>query len=196
MNSKLSDFQFLVRALDFAANKHRDQRRKDEFATPYINHPISVMKILSNEANIEDKYVLSAALLHDTIEDTNTTYSDIVNEFGLPVASIVLEVTDDKSLPRDVRKQKQIEHASTLSLEASLVKIADKIANLRDLKHFPPVKWTEERRLDYFSWAQKVVSNIKSPHPVLLKLFQASLIPELKTEPPENLIRLKKIKKV
>jgi guanosine-3',5'-bis(diphosphate) 3'-pyrophosphohydrolase len=128
-----SQVGLLLRALAFAAHKHRDQRRKNKDASPYINHPIAAANAISNEGGIDDPVVLAAALLHDTIEDTDTTYDELVREFGKEIAAIVLEVTDDKSLPKDERKRLQIAHAARRSPKAKLVKLADKICNLRDV---------------------------------------------------------------
>ena len=132
-----------MECLQFAAKKHRNQRRKDAQETPYINHPINVATILSVEALIEDEQVLMAALLHDTVEDTETTFEEIEDLFGVEVCSIVREVTDDKSLEKQERKRLQIEHAAGSSPKAKLVKLADKLDNLRDLEHNLPNGWTE-----------------------------------------------------
>lgn len=164
--------KLLVAALEFAAKKHRDQRRKDHAASPYINHPIALVQILVGDANIQDEVVLAAALLHDTIEDTDTTAEEITEHFGEKISSIVLEVTDDVSLSRSERKALQIAHAPTLSPEAALVKLADKIANLRDLSIAPPLNWSEKRKNDYCQWAKQVVERIPNPHPRLLTLFE------------------------
>jgi len=123
----------LIRAAAFAAHKHRDQRRKDAASSPYINHPLALADVLANEGGIEDVDVLCAALLHDTIEDTETTAEELQRKFGSKITSIVLEVTDDKSLPKVERKRLQVEHARHASHEARLVKLADKICNLRDI---------------------------------------------------------------
>ncbi|XP_054926863.2 guanosine-3',5'-bis(diphosphate) 3'-pyrophosphohydrolase MESH1 isoform X1 [Dermacentor andersoni] len=151
----------LIETVNFAAVKHRKQRRKDEDATPYINHPIGVARILTHEANVYDIPTLQAAILHDTVEDTDTTFEEIERNFGSKVRSIVEEVTDDKSLPKQVRKQLQIEHASGCSREAKLVKLADKLYNLRDLQRCTPVGWSRSRVQEYFGWAEKVVHGLR-----------------------------------
>lgn len=168
--SKVLTAQFL-QALQFAAHKHRDQRRKGADKTPYINHPIAVANILLNEANITDESVLIAALLHDTVEDTDTTFEEIEARFGKTVRDIVSEVTDDKSLPKAARKQAQIDHASGLSDRAQLLKLADKTANLRDMATVPPADWPEKRIDDYFEWGKAVVDQIRDAHPQLKALF-------------------------
>jgi guanosine-3',5'-bis(diphosphate) 3'-pyrophosphohydrolase len=166
-------FSNFVRALAFASLKHSQQRRKDADASPYINHPIALVSILAVEAGINDCETLCAALLHDTIEDTDTSVEELVEAFGGPVASLVQEVTDDKRLPKAERKLRQVEHAAHLSPKARSVKLADKIANLRDVADSPPVNWSLATRQEYFDWAKQVVDKIPDPPPGLLSLFMA-----------------------
>lgn len=161
----------LIRAVSFAAHKHRNQRRKDADASPYINHPIALADVLANEGAIDAVAVLCAAVLHDTIEDTDTTAGELEVAFGSAVSSIVLEVTDDKSLPKDERKKLQIEHAPHISPDAKLVKLADKICNLRDLLASPPADWEQERKQAYFDWAAAVVAGLRGVHPGLEAVF-------------------------
>src|SRR4030081_655862 len=132
------DLALLLKALAFAAHKHRDQRRKDAESSPYINHPIALADVLINEGGVTDVEVLCAALLHDTVEDTATTHEELENAFGSKRGRIVAEGTDAMSLPKVGRKRVQIEHAASLSKEAKLVKLADKICNLRDVSDHPP----------------------------------------------------------
>lgn len=165
----------IMRTLSFAAGKHRDQRRKDVQASPYINHPIALAGILANEVGITDTAVICAALLHDTVEDTETTVDELVDRFGLEIASIVAEVTDDKTLPKRERKLRQIEHARTASEKARLVKLADKIANLRDIAASPPADWDIARKREYFDWAARVVDGIRGTHPALEALFDTAM---------------------
>ncbi len=160
-----------IKAVAFAANKHRNQRRKDPEASPYINHPIALADVLANEGGIVNNDILCAAVLHDTIEDTETTEAELLATFGKKITSIVLEVTDDKSLPKEVRKQKQVEHAPHISHEAKLVKLADKICNLRDILAAPPADWSLERKLAYFEWAWQVVAGFKGINSKLEKVF-------------------------
>lgn len=150
----------LMQGLQFAACKHRTQRRKDN-ETPYINHPINVATILAVEGGISDETVLIAALLHDTVEDTDATFADIETHFGEEICAIVREVTDDKSLGKQERKRLQIEHAATSSRNAKLVKLADKLDNLRDLNRKAPIGWSLERQEQYYIWAKKVVDNMR-----------------------------------
>ena len=159
-----------VQALNFAAQKHRDQKRKDN-QTPYINHPIAVAHILLAEAGVADEAVLMAALLHDTVEDTDATFEEIEQHFGQCVRDIVAEVTDDKTLPKAVRKQQQIDHASHLSDRARLIKLADKTANLRDIATSPPNDWSTARIDDYIEWGKAVVDRIRGSHAQLEQLF-------------------------
>ncbi|KAA8769471.1 HD domain-containing protein [Burkholderia pseudomallei] len=164
----------LVAAIAFAADKHRNQRRKDREASPYINHPIALANVLANEAGVEDERVLIAAVLHDTIEDTETTEQELLRLFGKDVADIVTEVTDDKSLPKAERKRLQVEHAGHISRRAKLVKLADKICNLRDIAKSPPADWSLERKQEYFDWAKDVVDGLRGAHPGLEANFDAA----------------------
>ena len=151
--------QLILKAAHFAAHKHRNQRRKDEEKTPYINHPIAVAKIISEIGNIEDPEIIAAALLHDTIEDTDTKPEELIENFGERVCSLVQEVTDDKTLPKLQRKQRQIDHAKEISGDAALIKLGDKISNVTDITKTPPTNWDSRRRLEYFEWAEKVINN-------------------------------------
>jgi len=168
------DTGLLLKALAFAAERHSRQRRKDVDASPYINHPIALANVLANEAGIDDAEVLAAAVLHDTLEDTETTVADLDAAFGPRICRIVLEVTDDKTLAKAVRKQLQIDLAPQLSHEAKLVKLADKICNLRDVATAPPVGWVLERRQAYFDWARQVVDRMRGSHAVLEAIFDAA----------------------
>ena len=161
----------ILDALQFAAHKHRDQRRKDLESSPYINHPIALANVLWREGGVQQAEVISAALLHDTIEDTDTTEAELRQRFGKKVAGIVAEVTDDKSLDKAVRKRLQVEHAPHLSREAKLVKLADKISNLRDMAASPPKTWPKSRVREYFDWAKRVVDGLRGVHPQLEKIF-------------------------
>ncbi|TVQ95251.1 MAG: bifunctional (p)ppGpp synthetase/guanosine-3',5'-bis(diphosphate) 3'-pyrophosphohydrolase [Chromatiaceae bacterium] len=171
MNQHSESLGMLVKAVAFAADKHRNQRRKDADASPYINHPIALANVLANEGGVTDVAVLCAAVLHDTIEDTETTPEELTAVFGPQVTAIVLDVTDDKSLDKQVRKQRQIEHAPHISREAKLVKLADKICNLRDILATPPSDWSPDRKQAYFDWAAKVVAGVSGVHPELEAAF-------------------------
>lgn len=167
-----SELKLLIKALTFAANKHRNQRRKNADAFPYINHPISLVNILCNEVHITDINLICAALLHDTVEDTETTAEELLNEFGREISNIVMEVTDDQTITvRQKRKQLQIEHASHISEQAKLLKLADKISNLRDLVVDPPATWSLARRREYFEWSKQVIDQLRGTHPELEELF-------------------------
>jgi len=165
------DTGLLLKALAFAALKHRDQRRKDLEASPYINHPIALANILCNEGGVCDENVLCAALLHDTVEDTETTPEELTEVFGETISDLVMELTDDKSLPKAERKRLQIEHAVHASHQAKLVKLADKISNLRDIASSPPAGWDLVRKQEYFDWAKKVVEGVRGAHPKLEAIF-------------------------
>jgi GTP diphosphokinase / guanosine-3',5'-bis(diphosphate) 3'-diphosphatase len=161
----------IIEAIAFAAEKHRNQRRKDADASPYINHPIALANLLANEGNVTDETVILGAVLHDTIEDTETTEQELHRLFGKDVTDVVIEVTDDKTLPKAERKRLQIEHAGHISQRAQLVKLADKICNLRDIAATPPEDWSLERKSAYFDWAKAVVDGLRGVHPGLEALF-------------------------
>lgn len=161
----------VLAALAFAARKHRDQRRKDLDASPYINHPIALATLLSNEVKISDPLVIASAILHDTVEDTDTTPQELQAQFGEAIAAIVMEVTDDERLPKAERKRLQVETASTRSYQARLVKLADKICNLRDVHASPPAEWDLQRRREYFDWAKAVIDRMRGTHAELERLF-------------------------
>jgi GTP diphosphokinase / guanosine-3',5'-bis(diphosphate) 3'-diphosphatase len=164
--------EIVLRAAAFAAEKHRTGRRKDEDASPYINHPIMAAYILVR-AGIEDSAVLAGALLHDTVEDTHTTVDELEVVFGYEIANIVAECSDNKSLTKLERKQAQIDHAGKISPKAKLVKIADKIANVNDINGAPPAGWSVERKREYYDWAKKVVDQMRGTNAKLESLFDA-----------------------
>lgn len=164
----------LLDALMFAAERHCHQRRKDAKASPYINHPIALAHLLATTGQIDDIDVLRAAILHDTIEDTATTAEQLQERFGHAVADIVLEVTDDKTLPKQRRKELQIEHAPLKSRAAALVKLADKTCNLRDIAATPPEDWSMTRQQEYFDWAKTVIDGLPPVNEAMLAAFLLS----------------------
>jgi guanosine-3',5'-bis(diphosphate) 3'-pyrophosphohydrolase len=155
-----ADMELVLRAADFAARKHAQQSRKDPERTPYVNHVIGVAHTLA-AAGVFDPCPLAAALLHDTVEDTDTAPDELQRAFGSEIARVVSECTDDKTLPSSERKRKQIERAPLVSRDAKLVKLADKLYNLRDLNRVAPVGWTQQRVSEYFEWAAKVIAGAK-----------------------------------
>jgi GTP diphosphokinase / guanosine-3',5'-bis(diphosphate) 3'-diphosphatase len=171
MHNANSVTSLILTATAFAAEKHRHQRRKDAQASPYINHPIALARVLSVEAGIDDPEVICAALLHDTIEDTDTTTDELRRVFGDAIARIVDEVTDDKTLESADRKRLQIEHAAHISPKAKLVKLADKICNLRDIYAAPPTEWSVARRREYIDWAAAVVAGLRGTQLRLEAIF-------------------------
>lgn len=168
-----SDLALVIAAAAFAAERHRHQRRKDAEASPYINHPLTLAAILVGEGQVEDAEVIAAALLHDTVEDTETSLEELEARFGPRVAGIVAEVTDDKALPKAERKALQVSRAAHKSSGAKLVKLADKIANLRDLATSPPHDWPEQRRRDYVLWSAEVVHGLRGSNAALEAAFDA-----------------------
>jgi len=170
----------LLRAISFAAKKHTRQRRKNAEQSPYIEHPVQVAQYLWEVGGVRDPEIILAAVLHDTIEDTGTTSQEISIEFGDRVAGIVVEVTDDKSLPKHERKQLQIEHAPTLTEAAKLVKLADKICNIRDVVDDPPQGWDIQRRNEYLIWAQSVVNGLRGINEIMEREFEEIVTKGLK----------------
>jgi len=155
------DFHLIFKALRFSADKHRHQRRKDKDESPYINHPIDVAELLWGIGRVRDVQIVVAGILHDTLEDTETTADEIRIAFGESVLSLVQEVTDDKSLPKEIRKRLQVEHASHKSIGAKQIKLADKISNVRDIANSPPSSWSLLRKQDYLNWAEQVVAGLR-----------------------------------
>jgi guanosine-3',5'-bis(diphosphate) 3'-pyrophosphohydrolase len=178
----MDDTSLILKALEFAAIRHRTQFRKGKDKSPYINHPIQVANLLANEAGEKDPVLLSAAMLHDVIEDTVETRKEkkelienIRELFGEEILSVTLEVTDDKSLSKKKRKQMQVEHARSLSDKAKKLKIADKIMNVRDITVNPPVKWALWRIRKYLDWSEKVVDGLRGVNKKLEDIFDETL---------------------
>ena len=161
----------LLQAISFAAKKHATQKRKGANGEPYVNHVIEVANTLASIGKIEDYDVLIAAVLHDTIEDTGTTKEEITKLFGAAVGDYVMEVTDDKSLPKATRKQLQIEHAPHLSNGAKFIKLGDKISNIRDVSENPPDGWSNERRREYIQWGENVIAGLRGANGNLENCF-------------------------
>jgi guanosine-3',5'-bis(diphosphate) 3'-pyrophosphohydrolase len=171
MEISAGDLDRILAAAAFAADRHRMQRRKDVDASPYINHPLTLAHVLSREGRISDPDVLCAALLHDTVEDTDTTLEELERLFGPAVASIVAEVTTDEALPKAEQKRLQVANAASKSRGAKLVKLADKISNLRDIAATPPAGWSAQRRAEYYHWSRDVVAGLRGVSPALERAF-------------------------
>ncbi|MBM3198113.1 MAG: bifunctional (p)ppGpp synthetase/guanosine-3',5'-bis(diphosphate) 3'-pyrophosphohydrolase [Chlamydiae bacterium] len=144
----------------FAAQKHKDQLKKNKEQTPYIVHPLGVAEQIMRIGGSYDADILIAALLHDSIENTDTTYEEIEQKFGSKVAGYVREVTEDQTLPLKVRKKLQIIHAFHQSQGATLIKLSDKLHNLHTLMVDPPAGWSQDKTDQYFQWAQAVIDNL------------------------------------
>ena len=165
----------VLNAAEFAARRHRNQRRKGEDEFPYINHPLQVAHLIGEVGGIDDPEIIIAALLHDTIEDTNTSAEEIAERFGDSVCNLVLEVSDDTELVSSERKRLQIERASSLSRGAALIKLADKTSNISDIIASPPRGWSLRRRCDYLDWAEAVVNACPPVNAALEALFRNTL---------------------
>ena len=165
----MNDIVRVMKAADFAARKHTEQKRKGDASEPYVNHLVGVALLVAEATDGEPDAVV-AALLHDVVEDQNVKIDEIAGMFGSEVASLVAEVTDDKRLAKQVRKDMQIETAPHKSDIASLIKLADKTSNLRALADSPP-DWPIEQKREYVRWARAVVSGLPNKPPALLALF-------------------------
>ncbi len=171
----MNNLTTLIQAINFAAKKHHSQKRKGADGEPYINHPLEVLNLLTSVGKVEDFNILIAAVLHDTIEDTETTEEEIKKLFGAKVCKMVLELTDDKSLPKAERKQLQIEHAPHISKGAKQIKLCDKISNIRDISENPPHGWSDQRRSEYIDWGEKVVAGLRGANENLEKYFDKTV---------------------
>ncbi len=156
-------------AITFAAHAHRNQRRKNADAIPYINHPLSVMRRVSQVCSDPD--ILSAAVLHDVVEDCNVTSLELEKRFGAKVARYVDEVTDNKSLPKLERKRLQIVNAPGKSHGGKLIKLADKTDNIYSIYEAPPL-WTPSRQLKYIDWCTEVVVALGPVDLALMEQFE------------------------
>ncbi len=174
MASKI-EINRLLEAIDFAARKHQNQVRKDQCGSPYITHPLSVAQVIWQTGGVESIHILIAAILHDTIEDTDTSKVEICDQFGKNILALVLEVTDDKSLEKIERKRLQVAHASDLTYGAKIIKLADKLVNCRDILLSPPRDWSLKRRQDYIQWAADVTHHIRGTNPPLENAFDEML---------------------
>jgi guanosine-3',5'-bis(diphosphate) 3'-pyrophosphohydrolase len=161
----------LLAAATYAARQHSAQRRKGTRADPYINHPLQVAELIAQVGGHTELQTLMAAILHDTVEDTDAELEDIEREFGAEIAALVAEVTDDKSLPKSERKRLQVEHAPHLTPRAKVIKLADKLCNVTDIGADPPTWWEPERMLAYFDWADAVVAGLRGVNPALESLY-------------------------
>ena len=170
----MSDTTLLLRAANFAARHHSKQKRKGSTGEPYINHPIAVAELIAGVGRVTDAITLAAALLHDTVEDTDATLDDIGREFGPDIRAIVAELTDDKSLPSAERKRLQIVNAPNASRRAKIVKLADKSVNVADITRDPPPDWPVARRRAYVEWAQQVIAGCRGANTALEKHFDAA----------------------
>ncbi len=164
----------IVRGANYAAQIHVGQRRKGVAAEPYINHLLEVATLVADAG--ADTEVVLAALLHDSVEDTDVSEDLLTHLWGRRVSSLVMELTDDKSLPKEERKRLQVLDAPKKSPEAQLIKLADKISNLRGIATSPPAGWSDQRKLEYCSWSEQVVARLTEPNALLLKIFHETVL--------------------
>jgi (p)ppGpp synthase/HD superfamily hydrolase len=167
----MKEWVSVLQAADAAARWHVQQRRKGAAQEPYVNHLLEVASLVAQATDCSDPAVVIAALLHDAVEDAGVTAETIANKFGKHVADIVLEVTDDKSLPKAERKRLHVEHALRKSREAKLIKLADKTSNVRAVADSPAPDWSVERRREYVEWAKQVVAGLRGENSWLEQQF-------------------------
>jgi guanosine-3',5'-bis(diphosphate) 3'-pyrophosphohydrolase len=161
----------ILQAATYAAEKHSGQRRKGARQEPYINHLLEVAELVASVLAEPDDNLIIAALLHDVVEDAGVGLPELAGRFGDDVAALVAEVTDDKSLPKKERKRLQIVNAPHKSPRAQIIKLADKISNLRSILSSPPADWDDRRRREYFDWASQVVAGLSAPDERLKREF-------------------------
>lgn len=161
----------VLKAADAAARWHVHQRRKGPAAEPYINHLLEVAKLVAEATDGKNSDLVIAALLHDAVEDCEVPMEMIQENFGKDVAELVREVTDDKQLDKAERKRLQIKNASHKSLNAKILKLADKTSNLRALANSPAADWSVKRRLEYLKWAREVAEGLRGANEWLEKKF-------------------------
>jgi len=167
----MNDILKISKALDFAAKKHVNQRRKGVAQEPYINHLAEVSLLLAEATKGKDVNLVIAGLLHDCREDQNVPYEELVEHFGKDVADLVSEVTDDKTLPKPERKRLQVVNTPHKSDRAKMLKLADKTSNLRAIRSSPPHDWDAQRKNEYFAWAKEVVASCGNVNTYLSEQF-------------------------
>ena len=171
----MNDTVLITHALRFAAERHSSQRRKGQAKEPYVNHLAEVSELVADATEGKDANLIAAALLHDTIEDTETSSDELVATFNNDIAQLVADVTDDKSLPKQDRKHLQVVNSRAQNMRVKLLKLADKTSNLRSLANSPPENWNTERKQAYIDWAIKVAAGLKGVNPWLEERFDEAL---------------------
>jgi len=188
----------LLKALNFAAQKHKNQKRKGGKETsPYINHLIEVAYLIEDTGRYKDEATLCAAVLHDTVEDVGVTFEELKENFNEEIANLVIECTDDKTLPKSERKKFQVEHTKTISFKAQNIKIADKISNISGITTLnKPQSWDDIRVISYLEWTKEVVDTVKNCNEGLYKLFLKTYEIEMKNIFPNFKNELEKLKEI
>lgn len=175
MTDTVDPMTTLLAAARYAADQHAKQRRKGGGQRPYIGHPIDVAETIARVGGVRNVEVLCAALLHDTVEDTDATDEELERRFGATVTSLVREMTDDKTLPSSEQKRLQVVNAPHKSRDAKAIKLGDKICNVGEIGTDPPPEWDVQRRRQYFDWAERVVNALRGEHPALERLFDETV---------------------
>ena len=167
----IAELRRLTKALLFAAEAHRNQRRKGAAQEPYLNHLIEVVDLVVQATGGTDMDMVIAALLHDVVEDTPTTYEDVAASFGERVTELVRENSDNMSLPKAERRRARIAAMALKSREARIVKMADVISNLRAIAVSPPAGWSAERKLGYLEGCRQLVDAGRGTEATIERIF-------------------------
>ena len=167
----LPAIRLISEAAELAARRHNGMARKGRGNEPYINHLAEVANLLAAVTEGADPELVAAGWLHDTIEDTETTREELAERFSERVADLVVECTDDMSLPKPVRRERQIADAPHKSPDAKLIKIADKISNIRARILPNPSDAERDDLIDYVTWAEKVVAGCRGGNAILDRTF-------------------------
>jgi guanosine-3',5'-bis(diphosphate) 3'-pyrophosphohydrolase len=171
----LEGLRLASEAADFAARRHSGKARKGRGNEPYVNHLAEVANLLAAATEGKDAELVAAGWLHDTIEDTGATAQELDQTFGPRVAGLVAEVTDDMSLPKEQRRKKQVADATKKSSGARLIKIADKISNIRARIRPHPGPNEREDLIDYLTWAEAVVAGCRGVNAMLDRTFDETV---------------------
>jgi len=172
LGSRMSNRAIVFEALDFAARRHRDQRRKGPGGAPYVNHLIEVVRLLSVVAGVEDPEVLAAGALHDVLEDTKTQPEELTEHFGSRVTNLVRSLTDDRTLSRETRRAITLKHLSIAEEIVRLIKLADLTSNVAEL----PSDWDHERRQTYLDWSARAAQLCFGQSEALDRLYQQRVL--------------------
>jgi guanosine-3',5'-bis(diphosphate) 3'-pyrophosphohydrolase len=171
----LAPLRLVSEAALLAAQRHSGVARKGRGNEPYVNHLAEVANLLSEASGGADAELVAAGWLHDILEDTDTTREELADRFSVRVAALVAEVSDDMGLPKDERRRLQVVAAPHKSPDAKLIKIADKISNIRARIAPEPNAGERADLVDYVGWAEQVVSGCRGGNAWLDRTFDETV---------------------